>query len=320
MIYTKNKLITVNSKFGIQENGTMKSKLLFNYKNLLSDDENILKSFVTVINAQIPCSFYVINALNNKLVVSGPTITTTTIFVSNGNYNANSLISELVSKLNASGLTMSIVINKINGILTFSSNGFLNYYFTSASTILEVLGTTSSTIAISTNYTCPYPLNLLGVKKLLIRSTKLSVHSVSTYDYASSNILLTIPSDVSPFSMISYNSQSDANKNLLNIRSINEIDINIYDENNNYIDFINLDWTMTLVISSEVNFDELLNISWDTIRIQQQQKFIDEMNKKYLDLQQESQPQEEPQEEEEQQPPNEESQLEKELNILNFKK
>ena len=52
--------------------------------------------------------------------------------------------------------------------------------------------------------------------------------------------------------MISYNSQSEANKNLLNIRSINEIDINIYDENNNYIDFNNLDWTMTLVISSKL--------------------------------------------------------------------
>jgi hypothetical protein len=77
MIYTKNKLITVNSKYGIQENGTMKSKMLFNYKNLLSDDENILKSFVTVINAQIPCSFYVINALNNKLVIAGPNTTTT---------------------------------------------------------------------------------------------------------------------------------------------------------------------------------------------------------------------------------------------------
>ena len=43
MIYTKNKLITVNSKYGIQENGTMKSKLLLNYKNLLSDDEKISK-------------------------------------------------------------------------------------------------------------------------------------------------------------------------------------------------------------------------------------------------------------------------------------
>ena len=67
----------------------------------------------------------------------------------------------------------------------------------------------------------------------------------------------------------------------MNVRSINEIDINIYDENNNYIDFNNLDWTMTLVISSEINFDELLNISWDSIRIQQQQKLIDEMNKRH---------------------------------------
>jgi len=317
MIYTKNKLITVNSKYGIQENGTMKSKMLFNYKNLLSDDENILKSFVTVINAQIPCSFYVINALNNKLVIAGPTITTTTIYVSYGNYNANTLITELESKISAGGLTMTVAINKINGILTFSSNGFLSYYFTSASTILEILGTTSSTIATSTNYTCPYPLNLLGVKKLLIKSTKLSVHSVSTFDYASSNILLTIPSDVSPFSMISYSSQSEANKNLLNIRSINEIDINIYDENNNYIDFNNLDWTMTLVISSEINFDEVLNISWDTIRNEQRQLYIDEMNKKYIDLQQE-QTLEEPQTEEP--PPIEESQDEKELKILNYKK
>jgi hypothetical protein len=294
----------------------MKSKLLFNYKNLLSDDENILKSFVTVLNAQIPCSFYVINSLNNKLVISGPGITTTTIYVSYGNYNANTLITELESKITTGGLTMTITINKTNGILTFSSNGFINYYFSSASTILEILGTTSSIIATSTNYTCPYPLNLLGIKKLLIRSTKLSIYSVSTVDYASSNILVTIPSDVSPFSMISYTSQSDVNKNLLNIRSINEIDINIYDENNNYIDFNNLDWTITLVISSEVNFDEVLNISWDTIREEQRQLLIDEMNNKnYIDLQPEEQ-----QQQEEPQPQKEETQLEKEFNILNYKK
>ena len=114
--------------------------------------------------------------------------------------------------------------------------------------------------------------------------------------------------------MISYNSQSDANKNLLNVRSINEIDINIYDENNNYIDFNNLDWTMTLVISSEINFDELLNISWDSIRDEQRQLFINEMNNKYIDSQQEP-PTQEPQP-----PPIEESQQEKELKILNYEK
>ena len=79
MIYTLNKLVTINSKYGDQENGTMKSKMLFNYRNILSDDETILKSFVTILNAQIPCSFYVINSTNNKLEISGPAITTKTI-------------------------------------------------------------------------------------------------------------------------------------------------------------------------------------------------------------------------------------------------
>lgn len=315
MIYTVNKLVTVNSKNGIQENGTLKSKLLFNYKSLLSDDENILKSFVTVLNAQIPCSFYVITALNNKLVISGPTIGTRTILINYGNYNANTLITELTSKITASGLTMTITINKTNGILTFSSNGFINYYFTSDSTILEVLGTTSSLISTSTDYVCSYPLNLLGVKKLLIKSERLSVHSVSSVDYTSSNILVTIPVDVSPFSMISYNSQSETNKNLLTLRSINQIDINIYDENNNYIDFNNLDWAITLVISSEINFNDLSTISWDTVREQQRQIIIDEItnkNKNNIDL---TIPQETP----EPTPPEKElSQSEKELNILSY--
>lgn len=313
MIYTVNKLVTVNSKNGIQENGTMKSKLLFNYKNLLSDDENILKSFVTVLNCQIPCSFYVINATNNKLVISGPTIGTNTILINYGNYNANTLITELVSKITAGGLTMTIAINKTNGILTFSSNGFINYYFTSASTILDVLGTTSSLVSTSTDYVCLYPLNLLGVKKLLIKSERLSVHSVSSVDYSSSNILVTIPVDVSPFSMISYNSQSETNKNLLTLRSINQIDINIYDENNNYIDFNNLDWAITLVISSEINFNEFTTISWDTVREQQRQIIIDEItNKNNIDLTI-------PQETSEPTPPEKElSQSEKELNILSY--
>ena len=313
MIYTVNKLVTVNSKNGIQENGTLKSKLLFNYKNLLSDDENILKSFVTVLNAQIPCSFYVISSLNNKLVISGPGITTTTILINYGNYNANTLITELISKFGAGGITMGISINKSNGILTFTSNGFINYYFTSASTMLEVLGTTSSVISTSTEYTCSYPLDLLGVKKLLIKSERLSVHSVSSVDYSSSNILVTIPVDVSPFSMISYNSQSETNKNLLTLRNINQIDINIYDENNNYIDFNNLDWAITLVISSEINFNELSNISWDTVKEQQRQMIIDEIqNKNNIDLTI-------PQEPSEPTPPEKElTQSEKELNILSY--
>lgn len=299
MIYTLNKLVTINSKYGDQENGTMKSKMLFNYQNVLSDDDTVLKSFVTVLNAQIPCSFYVINSTNNKLIISGPTIITKTITISNGNYNANTLITELISKIGASGLNMEITINKSNGILTFTSSGFVNYYFDG--TILDIIGTYSSKVSSSNIYTCSYPLNLLGVKKLLVRSERLAIHSVSSIDYASTNVLVTIPVDVPPFSMLSYNSQSESNKNLLNIRSINQIDIQIYDENDNLIDFNNLDWTISLVISSE-------------IQIEQQRIYMKDILKNNIEFPETVKPPEElPQEE------LPETQEEKELKILSYK-
>jgi hypothetical protein len=255
MIYNKNKLITLNSKYGIQQNGTYKSDLLFNFKNLLSDEQHMLKSEVIVLNAQIPVSFYVINDYNNVLTISGSGILTTTITIDTGNYNANTLISELKSQFLTSGVVFSnIKINKNSGKLVFTALLFTNYSFSGS--MLSVLGTTSSIESNSTVYRCIYPLNLLGTERLSIKSERLAVQSVSSIDYSFSNTLITIPVDVSPFSMISYNSQSDINKNLLNVRTINELDIKIYDENNNLINFNNLDWNITLIITTEIKFDQ----------------------------------------------------------------
>jgi len=271
MIYNKNKLITLNSKYGIQQNGTYKSNLLFNFKNLLSDEQHMLKSEVIVLNAQIPVSFYVINEYNNVLTISGPGILTTSITCDTGNYNANTLITELKSQFtNAGVLFTNIKINKNSGKLVFTATSTTNYSFSGS--MLDVIGSTSSTTSTSNIYKCIYPLNLLGVQKLSIKSEKLAVQTASSVDYSFSNTLVTIPVDVSPFSMISYTSQSDANKNLLNVRTINEIDIQIYDENNNLVNFNNLDWNITLIITSEIKFDQQ-EITLNTL-----------LNKNYIDL------------------------------------
>ncbi len=255
MIYNKNKLITPNSKYGIQQNGTYKSNLLFNFKNLLSDEQHMLKSEVIVLNAQIPVSFYVINEYNNVLIISGPGILTTSITCDTGNYNANTLITELKSQFTTAGvLFTNIKINKNSGKLVFTATSTTNYSFSGS--MLDVIGSTSSTTSTSNIYKCIYPLNLLGVQKLSIKSEKLAVQTASSVDYSFSNTLVTIPVDVSPFSMISYTSQSDANKNLLNVRTINEIDIQIYDENNNLVNFNNLDWNITLIITTDIKYDQ----------------------------------------------------------------
>jgi hypothetical protein len=301
MIYTENKIITLNSKYGIQLNGTYKSNMLFNFQKILSDREHILKSYITVVNAQIPYSFYVITDLNNKLVIAGTGIMTTTIYITKGNYNANSFITELKAQFSSVGITFnSITFDRNTGILSFESSVFINYYFTSGSTILNVLGTTSDKTSTGIFYTCTYPLNLLGVNKLSIVSEKLSVLSVSSTNFSYSNILVTIPCDIAPYSLISYTSQSEQNKNLLTVRYINEIDIQIVDENNNFINMNNLDWTMTLVLSTEIEFDTQLSTDMNDI-----------LNKNVLKLL-ENQPVQPPE------PPKELTQNEKELSILNY--
>jgi hypothetical protein len=231
----------------------------------------MLKSEVIVLNAQIPVSFYVINEYNNVLTISGPGISTTSITCDTGNYNANTLITELKSQFtNAGVLFTSIKINKNSGKLVFTALLFTNYSFSGS--MLDIIGTTSNVVSVSNVYRCIFPLNLLGVEKLFIKSERLAVQSVSSVDYSFSNTLITIPVDVSPFSMISYSSQSDVNKNLLNVRTINEIDIQIFDEDNNLVNFNNLDWNITLVITTEIKVDHQ-EITLNTI-----------LNKNYLDL------------------------------------
>ena len=50
--------------------------------------------------------------------------------------------------------------------------------------------------------------------------------------------------------MISYVNQTDLNKTNLQIKRIDQIDISIVDEDNNLINFNNLDWNITLVLEN----------------------------------------------------------------------
>jgi hypothetical protein len=53
--------------------------------------------------------------------------------------------------------------------------------------------------------------------------------------------------------MISYVSVSDLEKIILSNKTVDMIDIEIVDENNNYVNFRNIDWSITLCLSVEKN-------------------------------------------------------------------
>ena len=67
MVYQENILITLNSTNGTLRNGTRKSFVDFNFTGLLKDEKDILRSYISILNAQIPVSFYTINYYNNVL-------------------------------------------------------------------------------------------------------------------------------------------------------------------------------------------------------------------------------------------------------------
>jgi hypothetical protein len=54
MVYIDNQIITLNSKDSIKKNGTSNSNVLFNFKALLKDEPNVIRSYIKVANSQIP--------------------------------------------------------------------------------------------------------------------------------------------------------------------------------------------------------------------------------------------------------------------------
>jgi len=247
MVYFDNKIISLNSAYGQKINGSLSSSLLFNFQGILKEETNILRTYISVVNAQIPVSFYTINSTNNTLIYYYQ-VSTLTITIPVGNYNATNLITALNTAFTTNGSIIVVSINKLTGVLSFNSAN--TFTFSSNSSLAKTLGIYFPTI--TTNYLiATYPLNLLGIKNISIKSSKLSLSGYSSTKLGYSSTLATIPVDSASFNLISYVSNNDLNKHIIKVLQLDAIDIQIMDENDNLIDFNNLDWTITLCLSIE---------------------------------------------------------------------
>jgi len=256
MVYLDNHIITINSTDGTYLNGTYKSNMNFAFRGLLKDDVNIIRTYVTVLNAQIPVSFYVIDGTNNSLAYQKSGGTKTTITISSGNYNSGTLITAINLALSIAGNPdLTISINTINGKMQFASSAFLTYTIynlANGSTMGKILGIGANISFSGTNSGyCDYPLNLLGKSKLLINSRNLNNVAYTSYGLGFTTTIATVPVNVPPYSLIQYTCRVEQQKNILVNRVLDNIDIQILDTDNQFINFNNVDWSITLVLSIE---------------------------------------------------------------------
>ena len=251
MVYQDNRIITLNSQDGEKVNGTYLSSIKFNFSGLLQDDIYLIRTYITVLNAQFPVSFYIIDDTNNILNYnqeSSPQLITIPI----GNYNGNQMVSALNAGFTTNGSIITTILNSQNGLLYFTITGGISYTFLSTSTIKKILGFETD-ITSSTLITMPYQLNLLGKKKIFINSNNLKNSAFTSKSLASVQTIATIPVDQPPYSMINYTSVSDLEKNILFNRTLDVLDIQVVDEDNKYVNFQNIDWSITLCLTIEKN-------------------------------------------------------------------
>lgn len=249
MPYLDNHLITLNSSDAIKINSSYLSNVVFPFKCLLKDDINIIRSYVTLMNAQIPVSFYIIDVTNNTLgYLEPPTMIQRSITIPIGNYNASTIITAINAAIIANGSVETFSFNSLNGKisvvgwLVLGGNGSLG------STIGDILGIG---IGGANNFTFPYPLNLLGKNKLFINSSNLNNVAYTSHNTGFSTCICTIPVNVPSYGLIQYTSATDQNKNILVNRVLDNIDIQILDLDNNYVNFNNVNWSITLCLSIE---------------------------------------------------------------------
>ena len=163
-----------------------------------------------------------------------------------GNYNANSLITNLKLLINDSNFI--ITISKITGKITFTYNNSFIIYTNIDNSIGNILGFELNNVYNTTNsLTCPYPLNLLGYKRLEIYTQDIQTLNYSSANNSMTTLLSIIPIDQPPWGLITFNNYTDT-KNIIKNKTIDKIEIIIRAEDKTLINFNNIDWTLKLKI------------------------------------------------------------------------
>ena len=235
-VQSDTRLIVLSSANASQLNGTLKSELLYDFKSLLVEDPTIIHVTCGVVNAQIPVSFYTVNEYNNVLDTSIGVIT-----ITKGNYTSASLIKELKGQFLALSYTMVITINSVTGKLSFTGTTDFTFTASSSFVILGFDGTITSTANV---LSAPFPLNLLGIQQIKVTSNALACYNSSSSGLGETNLLGVIQNTAPPFGMILYNNLNSFG--ILKNTRVSQLDIQLTDETNQFIDFNNIDFTLTI--------------------------------------------------------------------------
>ncbi len=238
---TETRLLNLSSEFATYKNNTtFLSDVTFDVNGLLVSDDNIVDVNVSLVHAEIPVSFYVINYTNNVFTYTISAIQTN-LNIPVGNYNVTTLFTYLQANT-----PFTFIFNKINGLVTITHPS-ANFIITgNAFGVILGFQSGSTNNSILFNLTGNFPINLLGIKKLNIVSNELITHNF-TAGKGFNSLLASLAVDQPAYGLIVFENKSNV-KHSIQLKELNKIDIQITDEKNNLINFNNIDWSLLIAV------------------------------------------------------------------------
>jgi len=234
--------IYLNSSSSMLMNGTAKSYVHFYIQNAInSSKKNTIEMRVSLVNAQFPCSFYQLNNTNNTIIINGVNYT-----FPNGNYNVNNFISTWYSVV---GATWLLSFSSLTNKLIFTNTTLFVFTDTLENSLFSVIGFTPGNTysCVGSTLSAPFCVNFSGLSRLLISSPTFSLNSKTSYDSAMGNIIASVPNNCIQNGIIYYTNYTNY-KSIFKNSELSCITIQIQDDNENYVDFNNLDWSLTLQV------------------------------------------------------------------------
>ena len=237
---------------------------------VINDDE---EAYISMSSFNIIKSFYAVQAgLNDQFVVKykvlGVVTESHTRFITPGNYDVNTLMSEIQALLNGALFEISYDAKK-NKFL------FKNIFQLDADVYLQCINcgdllgfhNGQETLIHKENGTYSDKfVNISGFTSMVLKiggdiDLQNSVSNIQQHEFHVDKILGIVPiGDVAPMDMISYNDTTMAFKNRILNRKISSFDITISNENGD--EFVGLDnWIMTLKIEKSVVYKQEQNIA-----------------------------------------------------------
>lgn len=228
-------------------NGSFNSFFSFILNPAISVSNNQNNLSIKLSSAELPYSFYTVNAYNNtfNIIENGvPRLIT----ITKGSYDIFEF-RDLIKILLGSNFTVSVSIN--TGKMTIKNTSLTTIGLSFISDAFKLLGFSNQSYSSSgiLGLTSPNIISLFSITGIYLKCNLSGYNIYNTrLNNNLSSILRLIQIEADPFNMINYRSTTDAFITKLNDKSIDQLTFRFTDQEDNLIDFNGIDFEFTLKI------------------------------------------------------------------------